>query len=197
MEPFLLDIITPYIGETVMRFRDFTEWHCTCKTVWRHLDSLMYGEYMHQFLLGCVKRNMRLYTEVPLMSTYRRLAELTTLIRVCQFLPSLISLMKTKVVEFDYLSLAITDDLSQYGCKGPNLTRVQDIDLINIMYYYIRAKFGWYVIIFQHTTPKIHAKMPLTVTTSVYGPIHEYSMGLAPGLTHKTLRSELSICHSK
>lgn len=116
---------------------------------------------------------------------------------VCQFLPSLISLIKTKVVEFDYSSLAITGDLSQYGCTGPNLTRVQDIDLINIMYYYIRAKFGWSVIIFRHTTPKIHVKMPLTVTTPVYGPIHEYIMGLAPGLTNKTLRSELSICHSK
>jgi len=197
MEPFLLDIITPYIGETVMACRDFIEWHCTCKTVWRHFDSLMYGEYMHQFLLGCVKRNMRLYTKVPLMSTYSRIAELTTVIRVCQFLPFLVTVMKTKPIEFDYSPIMIVGDLSKHRCTGPNLSRVQDIDMINIMYHYIREKFGWSIIIYQNTTPKTQVKMPLTIKTSVYGPTHEYSMALAPGLTDKTMRSELSICHSK
>lgn len=196
IQPFLLDIITPYIGETVMTFGDFIEWHCTCKTVWRHLDSLLYGEYMRQFLVGCHKRNFKLYTQFPQIITYRRLALLTTLIRVCRLLPNIVSLMKTAVVDFDYSPITIAGDLSQLGYTGPNLTRIQDIDTLNLMHHYIKEKFGWSFVIFN-TTMKELAKMPLSLTLPLYGPTHEYNMALTPGLTNKPLRLELSICHSK
>jgi len=180
MEPFILDIITPYIGETVLTSTDFVAWHCTCKTVWRHLDPLLYSAYMHLFLIDCFRRNIQLYTQTPHTIIYRRLAVLTTLIRVCRLVPNLVSLMKTKVVLFDYAPIIITGDLSQHGREAPNLSRTQDIDMINITYHYIKEKFGWSFVLFNNVNLKDHPKMPLTPPILLC--THEYSMALIPCL---------------
>lgn len=188
MEPFLLDIVTPYLRDSVLEYQDYVSWHATCKTVWRHIGSRLYGEYLGLFLASCIARNKALYAKLPHVETYRRLSLLRIIERVCLLVGKSVAMM-TNVYTFDYTVLTMFGSLAEHGFTSP-IIQVDDMDVLDITAHYIREKYGWRFIIFR-ITKRTESISP----RKVYGTTKEYGLALSPSINQDsvTARDDYSI----
>lgn len=184
MEVFLLDIITPYLTDSVLHYMDFVCWHATCKTTWRHIGPRLYGEYLGRFLASCLARNKALYNKMPHLETYKNLAMLRIIERVCLLVGKSVWLM-TNIHTFDYVPLTMIGSLVEHGFIGTTLG-VDDTDVLNITTHYMREKYGWHFLVYRIAKRTECVASPLSYK-KIYGATKEYGIALSPTLNKDTV----------
>ncbi len=178
MQPFILDIITPYLKDSVLEYMDFIQWHCTCKTVWRHLEPCLYDAYLVSFVESCTLRNHALYKKLPSAEIYRRLHLLSVITVVCEKIKNIVPLL-TSITNFDYAELKIRNVVFP-DLKQGNTLSVKHIDVLNLIAQYIKEKYGWRFVIFRASSPS--NPLPTPLKTGVSYDAKDLGYTLVPGL---------------
>lgn len=174
--PFLLEIVTPYIADTVLNCLDYINWCRTSKTTWSPMESLFGGEHMKDFLNACTFRNKALYKITPHVKMYEQIRLLSSLLQTCNIVHEALIDMR-KVSKFDFSPIMIKASAGMLQLYPSKFFGHIDIESFNIAHYYIKTKYSWDLSLNKISQPS-GATFPLSHKISYLS--DSYSVSVTP-----------------
>lgn len=162
-------ILTTYMSDELVDYKDFVSWHSTCKIAWQPLTSDFFGSYMNRFVESAEVRNNALYLKIPHANTFHHIRVLGAVKQVCYLVDEIVSVLRT-ISTYNVTQFRIKPTLqempSHYDTAVPFLSPTQ-IEVINRAARHIKNRYGWDTSFVSTNLPTLKLKTPLKHTVTL------------------------------
>ena len=146
-EPFLIDIITPYLSQILDDYFDFINWHRTCSTAWKPLKECLYCDYLSSFIREADRRNTNAF-KMTLHADIMGRLEVCNVVTTVKYL---LDKVRDKLTNLSNVATYSTGIIFPHGWTKGNMCCTDGgfssyaLSVLNITRHHVLVKYGWHL----------------------------------------------------